>query len=193
MRKIVIATHNEHKLREYQVMFEHLKFEVFSLNDFPCDAIPETEETFFDNAKLKAKAVKNETDYMVLADDSGLIVEALDGLPGVHSKRFSETETDAANNEKLLDLMRNEYDRSARFVTAVCVIDEDGTTHRFEGELHGYIHTACVGEEGFGYDPLFIPVGYTKTLAELGMDVKNKISHRARCLQKVIDYLDTTT
>jgi XTP/dITP diphosphohydrolase len=191
MKKIAIATRNEHKLREYQSMLEHLKFEVFSLVDFPIKDIEETGETFFENARIKAKALRKHTNIMVLADDSGLEVDALGGRPGIHSKRFSDEGTDDANNQKLLDLMSNQFDRTARFVTAVCVIDESGNTKRFEGELHGYIHTACEGEHGFGYDPLFIPVGYNKTLAELGDDVKNRISHRARCLHKVLDYLDS--
>ncbi len=191
MKKIIIATRNPDKLQEYQSMFEHLKFELFSLADFDMPDVEETADNFFDNAVLKAKAVRRVARECVLADDSGLEVNALNGLPGVKSKRFSEAGTDRANNEKLLKLMENEVERQARFVTTICLIEKNGDIKRFEGELHGYIHTACEGENGFGYDPLFIPVGYTKTLAELDSEIKNKMSHRARCFQQVVDHFES--
>ena len=190
MKQIVIATANAHKLQEYQSLLEHLKVEIFSLRDFDIGYIEETGETFFDNAKIKALAVRKVTNSLIIADDSGLEVFALDNKPGIHSRRFSKAATDASNNKLLLEKMASKADRSARFVTAVCLIDEAGNINRFEGELHGYIHTACEGKHGFGYDPLFIPVGYTKTLAEMDQTEKNKISHRGRCLRKVLAFLE---
>ncbi len=191
MKQIIIATANANKLLEYQSLLEHLKVDIYSLRDFDVGYIEETGETFFENAKIKALAVQKVAKGIIIADDSGLEVAALDGKPGIHSRRFSEAGTDLSNNKKLLEVMENQADRSARFVTAVCLIDEAGNINRFEGELHGYIHTACEGEHGFGYDPLFIPVGYTKTLGELDSAEKNKISHRARCLRKVLTYLES--
>ncbi len=190
MDQLVIATHNAHKLDEYRLLLEPLKIEVYSLADFHIDEIKETGETFAHNARLKARAVKKHTDMLVLADDSGLEVEALHGLPGVHSKRYSAAATDQANNAKLLQAMSQATNRAARFVAVVCLIDEAGEEHLFEGELHGYIHTAEAGNGGFGYDPVFIPVGHTATLAELGMATKNKLSHRARVLRKVLHFLE---
>ncbi|MFH5882109.1 RdgB/HAM1 family non-canonical purine NTP pyrophosphatase [Liberiplasma polymorphum] len=189
MKKIIIATKNKGKLLEYEKILQPLGFEVFSLFDFDLEEIQETGDTFLKNALLKAHAVRKHTTEMVLADDSGLEVAALNNAPGVHSKRYSNEGTDLANNLKMLETMKHEYNRQAKFVTMIVLIDKSGHIESFKGELHGYIHTALEGDEGFGYDPLFIPVGYTKTLAELGFDAKNKISHRARALQKVVDYL----
>ncbi|MFP4286645.1 MAG: RdgB/HAM1 family non-canonical purine NTP pyrophosphatase [Candidatus Izemoplasmataceae bacterium] len=190
MKKIVVATANLGKLEEYEKMLEPLGFEVFSLRDFHMDDIEETGDTFLKNALIKAHALKRHTREMVIADDSGLEVAYLNNKPGVYSKRFSPEGTDLANNLLMLEQMKSAYHRDAKFVCVIVLIDKEGHMESFKGELHGYIHTALEGEEGFGYDPIFIPVGYTKTLAELGINEKNKMSHRSKALHKMIDYLN---
>ncbi len=189
MPKIMIATENKGKLKEYENLLKPLNYEVFSLFDFPGLNIVESGTTFAENALLKAKTLRKRTNELVLADDSGLEVTALNNRPGVYSKRFSKQGTDAANNQKLLEVMQSEADRSARFVTVIVLLDKNQNAHYFKGILEGYIHTKIEGEHGFGYDPLFIPAGYHQTLAELDLSVKNSISHRAKALRKVLEYL----
>ncbi len=188
MKNIVVATKNKHKLREYEDILVPHGFDVFSLFDFPLDEPEETGRDFLENALIKARALRRATKEPVIADDSGLEVFALDARPGVMSKRYAKEGSDRANNEKLLAEMQHHHDRRARFVTVIALLEKDGTHRFFSGELHGYIHTETAGETGFGYDPLFIPVGHTRTLAELGSRMKNKISHRARALQKLLDH-----
>ena len=185
----MIASKNKGKLKEYEAMLKPLKFELFSLFDFPELNIIESGATFEENALLKAKSLRRKTKEMIIADDSGLEVEALNNKPGVFSKRFSKEGTDEANNAKLLKLMENEISRKARFVSVIVLLKSDGEVHYFKGVLEGYIHTVSIGEQGFGYDPIFLPSGYTQTLAELDLSVKNKISHRAKAFKKVLDYL----
>ncbi len=189
MEKIILATANKGKLKEYENLLKPLKYEVFSLFDFPDLTIIESGTNFEENALLKAKTLRKRTSEMILADDSGLEVTALNNLPGVYSKRFSKEGTDEANNRKLLDVMQSKIDRSARFITVIVLLDKNNQEHYFKGILEGYIHTTLEGENGFGYDPLFIPAGYHQTLAELDLGVKNKISHRAKALKQVLEYL----
>ncbi len=189
MKKIVLATRNEGKIEEIRPHLASLGYEVFGLEDFDVAVIEETGSTLKDNAIIKARHTQRVTNFMVLSDDSGLEVEALDGKPGVLSARFSTEGTDEANNRFLLRKMADKTNRSARFKTVMVLRDEEGYEHVFEGVLNGYIHTAMEGSEGFGYDPLFIPVGHTETLASLGLSVKNRISHRKKCLNKVIEFL----
>ena len=190
MKKIVIATSNKGKLKEYESLLKPLNFEVFSLLDFNDIQIIESGSTFEENALIKAQTMSKHTREIILSDDSGLEVSALNNMPGVYSKRFSKEGSDAANNLKLLEAMQKEVDRSARFVTVIVLLDKDNQKHYFKGTLEGYIHTTQEGSNGFGYDPLFIPAGYHQTLAELDLSVKNKISHRAKALRKVIEYLE---
>jgi len=189
-KKLFIATKNMGKMAEYERLLEPLGFELFSLADLDIGEIEETEDTFEGNARIKARAVRALTKEMILADDSGLMVDALDGKPGIHSKRFSKEATDEANNQRLLKTMENESERSAKFVAVICLYLKNGEMRMFRGECHGYIHTACEGTNGFGYDPLFIPLNYTNTLAELGPEVKNKISHRKKAIDKLLSYIE---
>ena len=189
MKRIAVATKNEAKLKEIRPALTHLGYELYSLLDFDMPDIEETGRTLRENALLKARAVRRTTDYIVLADDSGLEVEALGGAPGVHSKRFSDSAQDQDNNLLLIKKMATKENRAAAFKTIMVLIMPDDREFSFEGTLHGYIHTSIEGEEGFGYDSVFIPVGHSKTLATLGMDVKNGISHRRRALRKVADFL----
>lgn len=190
MRKIAIASHNEGKIEEIKPRLSMLGYDVYTLKDFDFKTIEETGKTFKKNALIKARALKKVTNFMVLADDSGLEVEALGGKPGVYSARYSSLGTDQANNEKLLKDMADITDRSAAFKTVMVVIDEQNQEYLFEADLHGYIHTAQEGEHGFGYDPIFIPVGHYDTLACLGPKIKQKISHRKKCLDKVLTFLE---
>ncbi len=181
---IYLASGNAHKLEEIQALLDGLPITLHSANSL--GGMPDVDENAPDmpgNARLKAQALLAlaPANAWVLADDSGLCVKALFGAPGVRSARFAgENATDADNNAKLLDALKivPSEKRLARFVCVFCLLSTDGE-HLFQGELLGRIADAPRGTEGFGYDPLFIPKGYEQTLAELGPDIKNTISHRA--------------
>lgn len=183
--KLLVATHNTGKLREISRMLPD--WEILSKNS---DA-EETESTFSGNALLKARAVSVlNKGVWVLADDSGLEVEALGFEPGVRSARYAGADGDTpANNALLLKNMAGITNRKARFVCAMVLISPDGEEFHFEGVCDGWIIEKPVGEEGFGYDPLFVPEGFDKTFASLPLDVKNTISHRAKALRKAKEFL----
>ena len=192
--KIVFATNNEHKLEEIRQMLGD-EFEILSLKDIGCDVdIPETADTLEGNALQKAQYVYDNYHINCFADDTGLEVEALHGAPGVHSARYAEgTDHDSeANMSKLLSELGDNENREARFRTVVSLIETDGEntiTQFFEGYVNGTISRERHGENGFGYDPIFVPEGYDKSFAELGMDTKNNISHRAMAVKKLAIYL----
>lgn len=187
-QKIVFATNNAHKLEEVAAMLGS-SYEVMSLREIGCTTdIPETADTFAGNALQKAHFVKEHFGYDCFADDSGLEVDALDGAPGVYSARYSGGGSEA-NMDKLLLNLTGKSERSAQFRTVIAlVIGED--TQLFEGIVRGTIIEERKGEGGFGYDPIFVPEGYDKTFAELGADVKNRISHRAKAVEKLTKYLN---
>lgn len=189
--KIVFATNNAHKLQEIKEILGP-QFEIVSLGELGChEDIPETGNTLEENAWQKADYVNEHYGPLnVFADDTGLEVEALGGEPGVHSARYAEgTDHDSkANMRKLLERLGNNNNRKARFRTVIALLI-NGERHTFEGQVEGRIDTEPHGTEGFGYDPLFIPEGYDKSFAELGEEVKNHISHRARAVQKLADFL----
>lgn len=187
-QKIVFATNNAHKLEEVAAMLGS-SYEVMSLREIGCTTdIPETADTFAGNALQKAHFVKEHFGYDCFADDSGLEVDALDGAPGVYSARYSGGGSEA-NMDKLLLNLTGKSERSAQFRTVIAlVIGED--TQLFEGIVRGTIIEERKGEGGFGYDPIFVPEGYDKTFAELGADVKNRISHRAKAVEKLAKYLN---
>lgn len=191
MNKIVFATNNAHKLREIRAILAG-KAEVLSLNDIDCHAeIPETADTLEGNALQKAHYVYDNYGLDCFADDTGLEVDALGGAPGIHTARYATDGHDTqANMRKLLSEMNGKADRRARFRTAIAFI-QDGRERLFNGKVEGYIATEPRGERGFGYDPVFIPEDTGKTFAELGEDFKNKISHRARAVEKLMDYLNS--
>ena len=190
MNKIVFATNNEHKLREIRAII-HDGTEVLSLADIGCHAdIPETADTLEGNALIKAHFVYDNYGYDCFADDTGLEVEALDGAPGVHTARYAGDDQDSqANMRKLLQEMKGKDNRNARFRTAIALI-QGGEEHLFSGEVHGTITTEPLGNKGFGYDPVFIPEDTGLTFAQLGEDVKNHISHRARAVAKLTEFLN---
>lgn len=186
---LVVATRNEAKLKELVGFLEGLPFVLRSIGEFPdAPEVEETGRTFWENAVLKAEAAHRATGRLALADDSGLEVDALGGAPGVRSSRFSEEGTDQANNAKLLELLAGvpEAERTARFRCVIAIVGgELRRPLRAEGVVEGRIASAAKGDAGFGYDPLFIPEGFEETFAELGPDVKARISHRAKALAEV--------
>ena len=191
--KIVFATNNQHKLTEIREILGST-FEIVSLKDIGCDSdIPETGQTLEENAHLKALYVYEHYGLDCFADDTGLEVEALNGEPGVYSARYAEQydHNSEANTVKLLRKMTDITRRNACFRTVISLIQHDadnpGSYHEtlFEGIVEGKIATEKRGTAGFGYDPVFIPEGYDKSFAELGEEIKNKISHRARAVEKL--------
>mgnify|MGYP004641524101 FL=1 len=199
--KIVFATNNQHKLQEIRDILGS-EFEIVSLKDIGCDVdIPETGNTLEENAMQKAQYVYDHYNLSCFADDTGLEVEALNGEPGVHSARYAEgTDHDSeANMAKLLRNLEGKDNRKARFRTVIALIQKQdvcpcGCTsikkvNKFEGIVDGSIATEKHGTAGFGYDPIFVPEGYDKSFAELGESIKNGISHRARAVAKLAEYL----
>ena len=187
--KIVFATNNKHKLDEIRKITEG-KIEILSLVDIDChDDIDETGTTLEENALIKARFVKDKYGFDCFADDTGLEVEALGGAPGVYSSRYAgETCSPQDNMRKMLSEMQGVENRNAKFRTVIALL-LNGEKHFFEGEIPGRIIDEKRGDAGFGYDPIFMPDGYTQTFAELGDDVKNTISHRAIATQKLVAFL----
>ena len=187
--KMVVATNNAHKLKEIAAILGQ-EIELLSLKDIQCFAdIPETADTLEGNARQKAMYIYENYGMDCFADDTGLEVEALGGAPGVFSARYAgEGHDSEANMQKLLKEMAGKENRKAQFRTVICLI-RNGKEHLFEGIVKGEIIQEKRGGEGFGYDPIFVPEGYDLTFAELGDDVKNTISHRARAVEKLCQFL----
>lgn len=191
--KVYIASNNSHKALEIDALLRNSGIEVDVRSASEVGGMPEvaeTENSFEGNALLKARALGEmvSAGCWVLADDSGLHVEALDGAPGVRSKRYAGIKaTDEDNVVKLLKMLTHTPPeaRSARFVCSLVLLRDRTVVERFKGECEGRISDAPRGVQGFGYDPVFVPKGYQRTFAELGLDVKNKISHRARALNEL--------
>ena len=191
--KIVFATNNKHKLEEIKDILGR-DFEIVSLAEIGCyEDIPETGATLEENARQKSSYVVEHYSQNCFADDTGLEVKALGGEPGVHSARYAEgTDHDSeANMRKLLANLEGKDNRKACFRTIISLII-DGVEHQFEGKVEGRIATEKHGKEGFGYDPIFILEGYDKSFAELGEEIKNQISHRARAVKKLAEYLSSS-
>ena len=189
---ILIATKNEGKTKEFRQFFAQLGYKVENLNAYPdLPDVAETGLTFEENARLKAETIAELTGKMVLADDSGLKVDVLGGMPGVWSARFSGPDaTDASNNAKLLHELAMVFepkDRSAQFHCTLVMAAPGTQSLVVEADWEGYIATAPQGENGFGYDPLFLVGESGKASAELSLDEKNKISHRAKALEKLVE------
>lgn len=189
MKQIVLATNNNHKLSEFRQMCEPLGITILSLADLQLDVdVEETGSTFAENAAIKAEAIMQLTNLPVFADDSELEVAALNGAPGVYSARYAGVHgDDTANNEKLLVALATvpPAQRQARFVCAIAYAKPHEATQIVEGTCDGVIALSLDGKTGFGYDPLFIPEGYNESFADLGSEIKNQVSHRAKALQKV--------
>jgi len=191
MNKIIVfATNNAHKLQEVRSIIGD-SFQVHSLKDICClEEIPETADTLEGNALLKSKFVYDRYNYDCFADDTGLEVEVLNNAPGVFSARYAgSSKSDLDNIKKLLHELKGKSNRRARFRTVISLI-LDGKKYFFEGIVNGKIIDEAKGKTGFGYDPIFVPDGYIETFAELGNDIKNKISHRAEAVNKLKHFLD---
>lgn len=190
MKKIVFASNNRHKLQELRELTNG-KVEILSLSDILCnDDIPETSNTLEGNALQKARWVKDHYGYDCFADDTGLEVEALNGEPGVLSARYAGAGHDSeANMRLLLQNMKNKENRRARFRTVIALIEGNKETF-FEGVVNGYIADSPSGQNGFGYDPIFIPEGFEKSFAEMSSELKNSISHRGRAVTMLINYFN---
>jgi len=187
--KLVFATHNQNKLKEVKALMP-LHIELLSLTDINChEDIPETELTIEGNAKLKAEYVRNNYGLNCFADDTGLEVTALDGAPGVFSARYAGPENNAeANMAKLLQNLEGKEDRSAQFKTVVA-LSLNTTEESFTGICKGEIIEQARGEKGFGYDPIFQPIGYNETFAEISSEEKGEISHRGIAIRGLVEFL----
>ena len=187
-QKLVFATNNAHKLEEVAAILGD-SYKVLSLREIGCEAdIPETSDTFASNALQKAQYVKQHFGYDCFADDSGLEVDILDGAPGVYSARYSGGGSEA-NMDKLLHNLTGKSERGAQFRTVIALLIGE-ESRLFEGIVRGTIIEECRGEGGFGYDPIFVPEGYEHTFAQLGSEVKNRISHRAKAVELLAQYLN---
>ena len=188
--KLVFATNNKHKLDEVRKITSRHPVEIVSLAEINCfDDIPETADTLEGNALQKAHYIQEKFGLNCFADDTGLEVEALNNAPGVYSARYAGPGHDSeANMKKLLHEMEGKENRKARFRTVIALV-WNGKTYSFDGIVNGIITTTKRGENGFGYDPIFIPEGYEQTFAELGNDIKNQISHRAKAVEKLDEFL----
>ena len=189
--EIVFATNNPHKLEEARAILAN-SVKVLSISDIGChDDIPETAETLEGNALIKARWVKDKYGYDCFADDTGLMVEALNGAPGVYSARFAGEHCSPADNiVLLLEKLKGETNRKARFVTVVALIQGE-KEYLFEGEIKGRIAEENCGKSGFGYDPVFIPENSELSFAEMLPEEKNAISHRGRAMKKLASFLDS--
>lgn len=186
--ELIFASHNENKVREIKSMVSD-EIRILSLNDLNFhEEIEETGNTLEENARIKALAIHKLTGKNVFADDSGLFVEVLHGEPGVHSARYAGTGNSKDNISKLLDKLKNEPNRKAYFKSVFCLILNQ-EEYYFEGEVHGEILNDERGNQGFGYDPIFVPNGLEETFAEMNAQEKNLISHRYKALEKLINFI----
>ncbi|MEA5026570.1 dITP/XTP pyrophosphatase [bioreactor metagenome] len=189
MKEILIATSNQHKIAEYQAMLEGYGYEIKSLNDYPPMTIEETGTSFAENALIKARALFKLTHMRVIADDSGLEIGALNNEPGIYSARYLGEKTPYdQKNRIILERMKDQTDRRARFICAIALVDGDGE-NTFIGEFNGTVALKPSGSNGFGYDPIFFLEEYQMTAAEMPPEQKNQISHRGKALKLVLPYL----
>lgn len=188
MRELVFATNNTHKTEEVRQLLAG-QYQVLNLKDIGCDTdIPETGNTFAENARLKTSFVESHYQMDCFADDSGLEVQALNNAPGIYSARYAGQRGDRENLELLLKNMEGQVNRKARFKTVVSLVQQN-QHYFFEGVINGTITQEPSGVSGFGYDPIFVPDGYDITFAEMSMAQKNEISHRAQAMRKLISFL----
>ena len=188
MTQLILATHNDHKAKEFRDILP--QYSVQTLADLGHDdEIKETETSLEGNSFIKAETVFKRYGHVVISDDSGLEVDALNGAPGVYSARYAgEPRNDQRNTEKLLDELQGASNRKAQFRTVITLMNAENS-FQFEGIVKGTIAKSPLGEAGFGYDPVFIPDGVQQTFAELAANEKNKISHRANAIEKLLHFL----
>lgn len=188
MKDIMIATSNKGKVREYKSLLEPLGYTVHDLSELDPIEIDENGSTFQENALIKAKSIKDKCNMTVIADDSGLEIDALNKEPGIHSARYLEGHDYSYKNKVLLERMKGKTDRTARFVCAIALCDETGD-HLFTGVMEGKINDQAAGDNGFGYDPIFLVDQFGKTSAQLTMEQKNSVSHRGIATRELLAYL----
>lgn len=188
MKDIMIATSNKGKVREYKSLLEPLGYIVHDLSELDPIEIDENGSTFQENALIKAKSIQGKCNMTVIADDSGLEIDALNKEPGIHSARYLEGHDYDYKNKVLLERMEGKTDRSARFVCAIALCDETGD-HLFTGVMEGKINDQAAGDNGFGYDPIFLVEQFGKTSAQLTMEQKNSVSHRGIATRELLAYL----
>jgi XTP/dITP diphosphohydrolase len=191
MIQLLLGTRNEGKMQEAKELLARVAgLELLLFPSVVFSDVPETGSTFLDNAILKATAISHETGFSVLSEDSGLEVHALDGAPGVRSARFAGEPSDSdRNNELLLEKLVGEVDRRAHFITVAVLCLQDGQLFATSGVFPGTIAHECLGSQGFGYDPLFIPIGETRTSAQMTFEEKNAVSHRQKALSRMVGIL----
>lgn len=187
-KSITLISFNRHKFSEYLHLFKSLPLKLHPLDASFKGLLHESGKTFTANAIEKVNSV-NLVSTWSFAEDSGLEVDALNGAPGIYSRRYSGTDDDALNNQKLLKAMAQEKNRTARFKAVIALKDDAGQVITFEGVCHGHIHTVSEGTSGHGYDPVFIPAGYAKTFAEMTLLEKSNISHRHMAARKLVAHL----
>jgi XTP/dITP diphosphohydrolase len=189
-QRLIVATNNKHKAEEIKEMLSELDFEVLSLADIGIDVdVEEVGSTYAENALLKAMALRDLTQGWILADDSGLEIDALDRAPGIYSARYLGEDTPyMIKNSMILDKLEDVEDRSARFVCSIALVFDDGSYWITVNKCEGSISHSIQGSNGFGYDPIFIPEGQKQTFGVLPSELKNSISHRAKALQAVVQY-----
>lgn len=192
MKELIVASNNQGKIKEYKEILKQYGFKVISQKEAGLDIeVEETGTTFEENSKLKAEAIYERTHKSVIADDSGLEVEALNNEPGIYSARYKGLETQAERTKSILDQLKDKDNRKARFICVICYIDDKGKVELFKGIWNGEIAKEESGTTGFGYDPIFISEDANgKTTASLPSSFKEKYSHRAKAVQKLIKYLD---
>ncbi|HBH47377.1 MAG TPA: non-canonical purine NTP pyrophosphatase [Bacteroidales bacterium] len=188
--RLIFATNNHHKLKEIKALLSN-RYEVKGLSEVNIhEDIPEPHDTLKDNAIEKAMYIYKKYGFDCFADDTGLEIEALDGRPGVYSARYAGENCSFQDNvNKVLSEMDGEANRKAKFRTVIALV-ENGIVYTFSGEVEGEIIPSERGTDGFGYDPIFLPLGFNQTFAEMPLSIKNTISHRARALNKFIDFLN---
>lgn len=191
MKEILIATSNLHKVEEFKKMLEPLGYTIKSCLDLDEEVeIDETGTTFEENSLIKARTLHEMFNTAVMADDSGLAVDAMDGAPGVYSARFMGHDTSyEVKNNAIIEAVKGK-ERGAQFVCAIAYVEQDGTEHVFKGVVEGEIAETIIGEHGFGYDPIFYYPPYGTTLANVSEDMKNAVSHRGRALRQCVEYLE---
>ena len=178
--KLVFATHNQHKTEEVKQMLDD--FEILNLNEI--NFYVENGKTFHENAEIKVDAISEKFEGAIFGDDSGLVIPALDGEPGIYSARYAETGNSKDNIERVLEKLNNIQQREAYLITVICLLYQE-KKYFFEGIINGKILQEIEGKEGFGYDPIFQPNGYKNSFATLGNEIKNKISHRANAIEQL--------
>ena len=189
MNQLILATHNEHKAQEFRDILP--QYSVQTLADLEHnEEIEETATDLEGNSLIKAETIFKRYGHVVISDDSGLEVDALDGAPGVYSARYAgEPQNDQRNTEKLLDKLHGAFNRDAQFRTVITLMNAENS-FQFEGIVSGTIAKSPRGKDGFGYDPVFVPEGYQQTFAELAANEKNKISHRANAIEKLLHFIN---